>query len=237
LSDLSSIKKTGEAFMAKEQRLDVLWHNAGVMAPPAGSKTTQGHELQIGTNCLGPHLLTRILHPVIAKTAASSPSGSVRVIFTGSITIYSAPTGGVDFEVLPTLANYDGKCKLDQNKLYAQSKAGNVLLSAEFARLYKNEGIVVVSLNPGNLRSQLSRHMGGLIRTAIRYMTYEPKYGAYTELFAGLSPDIDLAKTGSYIIPWGRVAPLKADMQKTVQEGDGSKKFWDWCDTETKSYV
>lgn len=41
LDDLSGIKKSAEEFLANETRLDVLWNNAGVMIPPAGSKTKQ----------------------------------------------------------------------------------------------------------------------------------------------------------------------------------------------------
>ena len=39
LADLSSIKNSADEVLAREQRLDVLWHNAGVMFPPSGSKT------------------------------------------------------------------------------------------------------------------------------------------------------------------------------------------------------
>ena len=41
LDDLSTIKRSAEEFLSKESRLDVLVNNAGVMVPPAGSKTKQ----------------------------------------------------------------------------------------------------------------------------------------------------------------------------------------------------
>lgn len=47
LDDLGTIKMSADEFLSKEERLDVLWNNAGVMVPPAGSKTKQvGHSLQ-----------------------------------------------------------------------------------------------------------------------------------------------------------------------------------------------
>lgn len=39
LSDLASIKESANRFLEQEDRLDILIHNAGVMTPPAGSKT------------------------------------------------------------------------------------------------------------------------------------------------------------------------------------------------------
>jgi retinol dehydrogenase-12 len=38
LADLATVKPAAEAFLKAETRLDVLFHNAGVMTPPAGSK-------------------------------------------------------------------------------------------------------------------------------------------------------------------------------------------------------
>jgi retinol dehydrogenase-12 len=39
LADLATIRPAVEAFLGQENRLDVLIHNAGIMEPPAGSKT------------------------------------------------------------------------------------------------------------------------------------------------------------------------------------------------------
>lgn len=41
LDDLTGIRKPAEQFMSREQRLDVLWNNAGVALPPDGSKNKQ----------------------------------------------------------------------------------------------------------------------------------------------------------------------------------------------------
>jgi retinol dehydrogenase-12 len=38
LADLSTVRAAVEGFLGRETRLDVLFHNAGVMTPPAGSK-------------------------------------------------------------------------------------------------------------------------------------------------------------------------------------------------------
>jgi retinol dehydrogenase-12 len=47
LADLAAVKRSAEAFLALETRLDVLWLNAGVMLPPVGSKTAQVSPMHI----------------------------------------------------------------------------------------------------------------------------------------------------------------------------------------------
>jgi NAD(P)-dependent dehydrogenase (short-subunit alcohol dehydrogenase family) len=88
LSDLTTLKPAAEAFQAKETRLDTLTNNAGVMNTPPKNKTVQGHELQIGTNCLGPWLFTYHLLPMLQKTAAEAPKNSVRVTWAASLTTW-----------------------------------------------------------------------------------------------------------------------------------------------------
>lgn len=67
-------------------------------------------------------------------------------------------------------------------------------------------------------------------------------FGAYTELFVGLSPSITGDLNGSYIIPWGRVAKLKSDIEEATRSqnegGTGvAKRFYDWCETEVAAYT
>jgi len=139
LDDLSTIKASAQEFLDKETRLDVLWNNAGVMIPPQGSKTKQDYELQLGTNNVAPFLFTKLLIPILEKTAKEAPAGSVRVVWVASSAAERfSPEGGVD------MSNLD--CNKDQSAWhkYGVSKAGNILQATEFAKRYKNTGIVSI---------------------------------------------------------------------------------------------
>lgn len=233
LSDLASIKKSAEEFLSKESRLDVLVNNAGVMFPPKGSKTAQDHDLQFGTNCLGPYLFTKFLHPILKQTAATSPPNSVRVLWASSVGIHVlAPKGGVQLDG-------SGKIKdIDQNTNYAQTKVGNNLLAIKTQSLLKDAGIVSVSFNPGNLATELQRHTwGAAVMTAL--LLYPAKLGAYTELWAGWSEEVTIEKGISYVMPWGRDGtPLvRTDIQEAIEKDGLVEKFWEYCETETKPYA
>jgi retinol dehydrogenase-12 len=144
LDDLTTIKSSAQEFLDKEQKLDVLWNNAGVMIPPQGSKTKQGYELQLGTNDLAPFLFTKLLTPILLKTAKESAPGAVRVVWvSSSVAEGASPKGGVD------LSNLDYKKDQGAWHKYAVSKAGNILHSKEFAKRYGSEGIIsVVCFSP-----------------------------------------------------------------------------------------
>lgn len=64
-------------------------------------------------------------------------------------------------------------------------------------------------------------------------------FGAYTEIYAGLSPDLTLEKDqGGYIIPWGRRGSVRADQIAELAKADQGEaaKLYDWCDKVTKQY-
>jgi retinol dehydrogenase-12 len=238
LADRSTIKVSVEEFMSKESRLDVLTQNAGVMVPPSGSKDMDGHELQMGTNCLGPWLFAQCLLPVLKKTAASSPPGSVRVTWATSIAIAFSPTGGVVFQQdgFPTV-----HCLQSLN--YIQSKIGNVYLASEFAARYGRNGIISVSWNPGNLSTELLRHCAAILKMMLdAFVLFPPVFGGYTELYAACSPSITASQNGCFLVPWGRIGYLRSDMikaQKSVAEGGTgeAQKFWDWCERQCKAHM
>jgi len=103
------------------------------MIPPKGSKGAQGLDLQYQTNILGPFLFTKLLLPVLKKTAETEPKGSVRVSWAGSLAVdMTSPQGGVAWKP-------DGKT-LDDSKsndvLYGTTKAANYFLAYEFGRRF-----------------------------------------------------------------------------------------------------
>lgn len=69
LADLSSIKGTVAEFLAQQNKLHVLFNNAGVMSSEKKLVTTpQGYEQHVGVNVLGGFLLTQLLTPVLIAT-------------------------------------------------------------------------------------------------------------------------------------------------------------------------
>ena len=147
LSDLSTISTAAAAFASRETRLDVLWNNAGVMLPaPTEARTKQGFEAQLGVNCLGHLLFTLALRPLLAATARTAEPGTVRVAWVSSRAAGSAPQPAIDFDHI----NYEVK-EEDAWTQYRRSKAGVVILAAEFARRAATEGILsVVRIRPSS---------------------------------------------------------------------------------------
>lgn len=142
LGDLASIKPAAEAFTRQEEKLHVLFNNAGVMMPPDGSVTAQGHELQMGTNCLGHFLFTQLLTPTLAKTAANEAAGTVRVVWVSSMAadLFSVQHG-LDVDKLREESYVSD---LKSMTRYGNSKAGNYYHGVEYARRHRQDGIVSI---------------------------------------------------------------------------------------------
>jgi NAD(P)-dependent dehydrogenase (short-subunit alcohol dehydrogenase family) len=235
LSDLSSIKASAEDFKSRETKLDVLWNNAGVSMPPAGSVSKQGHELMMATNCLGPFLFTLLLLPILKATAQNLPPGSVRTIWTSSQTVdLQAPKEGFDIAKLNTPST-------DSVYNYVASKLGNWFIASELASKVKSDGILNIVQNPGNLNTNLLRNAWWM-KMAAYPLLYPAKMGAYTELWAGLSDELKMENNGGYVVPWGRLHPATRqdllDCLKSEGEGGNGKatKFWQWCEEKTTDY-
>ncbi len=202
-----------------------------------GTYTKQGIELHLGVNCIAPLLFTRLLLPELRAAAATSPRGSVRIVWASSWMAESqSPKGGIDFSELPQGTN-------NSNRNYGTSKAGNWLLAVEGARRFGGEGIVSVVQNPGNLKTDAYRHVPKIAMVFLNPILHEAVKGAYTELYAGLSTEITAEDNGAYVVPWGKIqrdSPRTDIVEAMRPEKDGgtdvAKRFWEFCEDQAKAY-
>ena len=238
LADLSTVAPAVSKFLKQESRLDILFNNAGISTAPVGSVSMQGHEAHLATNCLGPYLLTTLLIPILSKTASISPPGTVRVVFTTSgIVDLKAPKGGMIMSDVSA-----GKQSDDVTFNYAVSKTGNWFLASELDKRFRSAGILAVAQSPGTIRTKGWNNAPSLMKFLMAPFLYEPKMGAYTELWVGLSPVVQMDDGGRFAIPWGRWHPsLREDILvslKTKEDGGTgvADEFWKWCETQVKEY-
>lgn len=133
VSDLEAVANWTADFADRVPALDGLVHNAGLM-PKERRVTPQGHELQLATHVLGPHLMTERLLPLLRAARGSS------VVFVSSGGMYSTPLVVDDLEYRN---GYNGV------KAYARTKRMQVVLADAWARRLAGTGVRVESMHPG----------------------------------------------------------------------------------------
>ncbi|KAH4952580.1 hypothetical protein HBI70_236070 [Parastagonospora nodorum] len=232
LSDLTTVKPAAVTFASQEQRLDILWNNAGIGGNPEGTTTKQNIEGHIGINCVAPLLFTQELLPQLQNASKSATPGSVRIVWTSSLMVETfSPKGGVDF------LSIEAKATTNSKKDYAVSKAGNLFLSAEAANRWGKFGIVSVCQNPGNLLTNIYSHQSAALMAVLKLFLYEQKMGAYTLLHAGFSQDISLDNNGAYVWPFGRTKPMmRQDIVDAIEAGKAAS-FWEWCEKKYANFM
>ncbi|KAG9604327.1 hypothetical protein KCU77_g750, partial [Aureobasidium melanogenum] len=222
LTDLASLKKAADTFLAASSRLDLLMNNAGIMACPAGV-TKDGIEIQLGTNHVGHFLLTKLLLPRLRETAQQGHE--VRVINVSS-RAHKWATHGLNLENATT-----DMASISSFVRYGNSKLANIFFTQELAKRYPE--IVSISLHPGDVDTNL---VGGLKQSypyvpafiwnlALRFAAIPVEEGALNQLWASVSSD---AKSGMYYDPVGRVGSTIGASKDESQ----ASKLWDWTEAE-----
>ncbi len=221
LASLESVKKAADTFNASANRLDVLMNNAGVMAL-SPSTTKDGYEIQFGTNHIGHALLTKLLLPILQRTA--DENGDVRIINVSSAGHQLPPSGGLALkEVTTDMNSYSTWVR------YGQSKLANILFTRELARRYP--AIKCVALHPGAVATGLSlgfqnSHpwLAVLMRPIVLFVK-TPQDGALTQLFTATSSDV---KSGQYYVPPANENPGS----KYSQDQGLAEALWEWTESE-----
>ncbi|KLO08981.1 NAD-P-binding protein [Schizopora paradoxa] len=229
LADLGSIKRSAETFQSTEKELHILFNSGGVMIPPMKDLTKQWYDLQFGTNALGHFYFTKLLLPTLQAAAKTSPAGTVRIVTTSSSASVLHTETDIHYD---TLRPGKPRDKMGAGTLYAQSKLGNTLVARELARRYADDGIVSITLNPGNIRSDLQRNVPKFFLWIMRAtMLYPTHLGAITQLYAGTAPEA-ADHNGKFLIPWARVG----EHTKASNSPENATRLWDWLEAQIKAW-
>jgi len=120
------------------------------MYPPTDVLTAQNYDLQFGTNVLGHYLLSRLLIPMMERTAASlPPTDPVRLIEVTSEGHHMNAHTGAELINYDTLRPGKARNATKASQRYFQSKSGNVLVARARARHLEGKNIVTMVVHPG----------------------------------------------------------------------------------------
>jgi NAD(P)-dependent dehydrogenase (short-subunit alcohol dehydrogenase family) len=223
LSNLASVRGFSDAFHTQHHALHVLCNNAGVMAIPY-RLTTDGFEMQFGTNHLGHFALTGLLLDLILATDGA------RVV---NVASGAHRFGTMRFDDLQWKNGYR------KWRAYGQSKLANLLFTFELQRKAESAGkkFLSVACHPGyaatNLQSAGPRMQGSsmlesLFSVGNSLFAQSAAMGALPTEYAAASPAVG---GGDYIGPdgmgelWGH--PTKVPSSAAANDSASAKKLWE----------
>lgn len=194
LSSLPSVAALGEELTAEGRPIDILINNAGVMTPPQRQQTSDGFELQFGTNHLGHFALTgRLLGLLRAAESA-------RVVTVSSI---AATQGGLDFGDVNAERGYKpmrsyGVAKLAQLmfavELDRRSRAGGWGLMSNAAHPGLTKTNLLSGASYGRAAPTLQARLTRLTWRLLPFMWLDIDEGIKPTLYAAVSPDAQGAR-------------------------------------------
>ena len=224
-SSLRSVKATAETFLATFNTLDILFANAGVMGlPPA--LTTDGYEVQFGTNHMGHALLLKYLLPLMTKTA--STGRDVRLITTTSSAFQASY--GIGYDTIKTPQDMF----FGPFRRYMQSKLANTLYAQKIAELYPS--IMSCSVQPGAVATDIGAANQGFFLSLLKRLgtgglVLTPEQGAYNMCWVATTKRENL-ENGAYYEPVGWLGT----MTKIAKDQIARDQLWDWTQKELEGY-
>jgi NAD(P)-dependent dehydrogenase (short-subunit alcohol dehydrogenase family) len=128
------VRTLAERVTREHDRLDALVNNAGIGSSEGGGRRMEsrdGYELRFAVNYLAGYLLTRLLLPLLERSAPA------RIV-----NVSSAGQAPIDFDDVMLERNYDGI------QAYCQSKLAQIMLTFDLAEELRGRGVTVTCLHP-----------------------------------------------------------------------------------------
>lgn len=183
LSDLESVRRFAERFLASGCHIDILVNSAGIMACPE-TRVGPGWEAQFAVNHLGHYALVNRLWPVLA--------GGARVV---AVSSGGHRITGIRWDDPQFTSGYD------KWQAYGQSKTANALFALQLDTLGRDAGVRAFSVHPGKIWTPLQRHLSRQEMVAAGWIdengnsldpTFKtPGQGAATQVWAATSPQLE----------------------------------------------
>lgn len=221
LSSMVSIREFCDEILEKEEHIDILVNNAGIIAPihQDHQLTEDGFDLTIGTNHLGPFLLTNLLLDKLSQSS-HKPARIVNV----SSDAYLWGTIRTEDLNFGAAAPYPGAFKA-----YGQSKLCNIFFTQELTKRTEELNISTYVLHPGTVRTSIATDkFPWYIRLFTRLISIplmllfakSTKQGAQTTIYCAVDESIS-QESGYYYKDCKKTAlkPIGRDKEK-------AEKLW-----------
>ena len=219
LASLDSVRRFAAEFTERNDRLDVLVNNAGIMMNPY-AETADGFESQFGTNHLGHFALTGLLLDRLLTT----PNSRIVTVSSGGHRM-----GRMDFDNL--MFEQGG---YSPARAYGRSKLANLLFTYELQRRLNAVGadIKALAAHPGGSDTNLGRHLEDrplfkLWGPMMSRFTQSAAMGALPTLRAAVDPE---AVGGQYFGPGGwleqRGHPVSVTSNRASHDETDARRLW-----------
>jgi NAD(P)-dependent dehydrogenase (short-subunit alcohol dehydrogenase family) len=187
LASLAEVRRLAGSVQERTERLDILINNAGIGTAGAARQTSaDGYELRFAVNYLAGFLLTRLLLPLLKRSAPA------RIV-----NVSSAGQQAIDFSDVMLTHGYSGQ------RAYCQSKLAQILFTIDLAHELEAAGVTVNCLHPATYMNTT------MVRRAGVKPLSNVEEGAETILNLALSPSLE-GRTGLY---FNGLRESKADRQ------------------------
>jgi len=217
LSSLESVRRFAAEHAGRP--LDLLVNNAGIMMTPRHT-TSDGFELQLGTNHLGHFALTGLLLDSLQQADAA------RVV---TVSSNEHKGGKIDFDDLQMEHDYNPRDS------YQRTKLANAVFAIELDRRLRAAGSTTKSVfaHPGYSATNLQSTgptglMKGFLAISNRLVAQSAERGALPILYAGTAPDVE---GGAYYGPDGfgefRGFPAKTKAIPAAYDTVTATRLWD----------
>lgn len=209
-SSLLEVRRLADDIKARFGSLDVLVNNAGVWHKER-TLSKDDYEDTFAVNHLAHFLLTNELKDTLLAGAAA------RVVNVSSSMHRRAKS--LNWDDLMFEERWRGFW------VYGHSKLANILFSNELARRWKSLGITSNALNPGNVRSRITRNnvfLNALHQSPIaRLVIMSEADGAKTSVHVATAPELE-GVTGRYFCKMRETKPSKASADE-----EAGRRLWD----------